>query len=105
MSNILPRPWRTSRLRNVSACRRQRFGQGDALVVRQRGSPQRAHSIGRISTRLARLRVGQYRIETRGSPLMRCAVPLDELLTVGDLDGQWVILPRHAYDKVKQASA
>src|ERR1035438_9417155 len=30
---------------------------------------------------------------------MRLAVTLDQLLTVGDLDGQWVILLRHAPDE------
>src|SRR6202166_529468 len=99
MSNILPDdragviPW------GMSARRRQRLGQGDALVVRQRGDSERAHSSGRIGTLLPRARVGQYRIETRGAPLMRLAVSLDKLLTVGDLDGQWVILLRHAPDE------
>jgi len=47
------------------------------LVVRQRGDSKGADSIRRIRALPPRIRIGQDRIEMRGTPLVRLAVSLD----------------------------
>src|SRR5882757_3675364 len=105
MSNIWPQRRAAQsfeecrRTRGMSADRRQRLGQGDTLVVGQRGDSKRADAIRRARALPPCMRIGQDRIEVRGTPLMRLAVPLDQLLTVRNLDGQRIILLRRVPDE------
>src|SRR5580693_2698923 len=88
---------------NISAGRRQRLGQGDPLIVRECGRSQRADPAGGVLSPLPVLNIGQDGVETRRAALMCLAVTLDQLLTVGNLDGQGVILPRNARDQFQPA--
>src|ERR1700679_1597549 len=81
----------------------QRLGQLNPLIVRQRGDPQCADPPGPVLSLLPVPNIGQDRVETRRTALMRLTVTLDQLLTVGDLDGQGVVLPHNALDELQPA--
>src|ERR1700678_3945182 len=81
----------------------QRLGQRDPLIVRQCGEPQCADPAGRVVSLFPVPHVGQDRFETRRTALMRLTVTLDQLLTVGDLEGQGVVLLHNARDELQPA--
>src|ERR1700723_4727876 len=88
---------------NNSAGRGQRLRQRDPLIVRERGGSEHADPAGGVLRLLPILNMGQDGIEIRRAALMCLAVTLDQLLTVGNLDGQGVILWRNARDEFQPA--
>src|ERR1700722_6942999 len=81
----------------------QRLGERDPLIVRQCRDPQCTDPAGRVLSSFPVLNIGQDRFETRRTALMRLTVTLDQLLTVGDIDGQDVVSPHNAREELQPA--